>query len=238
MSNSTNHEILHYLRVLNRYLATLGTPLDIITKGPATLPQKAVYLAQAAGADLGYDYNWSPDFGPYSKELANDYYKLSEEAALNNIRVLKKNDPKNVDGIQLPVSMVTSLEKLAPLINTPDECPLPQTLWLRLAAAIHWQFTRHNYSIDDVRELLKQGLTTPSFVNKLRTPLTPYFDLAEAKLAEVGLITPEPWAVVSNYYLNLDLTHEEAIADAKEIQRRNQAGVSILRNETAKRLTR
>jgi len=44
------------------------------------------------------------------------------------------------------------------------------------------------------------------------------------------------WAVIAVHYVSCDLTHAEALAEAKDLQTRNQPGVTIVTNEVAYRL--
>jgi len=43
------------------------------------------------------------------------------------------------------------------------------------------------------------------------------------------------WAVVSDHYLNMNLTHDEAREEAKELRERRQAAV-VVTNEAARRM--
>ena len=44
------------------------------------------------------------------------------------------------------------------------------------------------------------------------------------------------WAVIGAHYVSCDLTHAEALAEAEDLQARNQPGVNIVTNEVAYRL--
>ncbi|KDN96511.1 hypothetical protein, partial [Hydrogenovibrio marinus] len=46
--------------------------------------QKAVFLAQLLGVDLGYRYNWYVR-GPYSPDLASDYYRFTDLGDYENV---------------------------------------------------------------------------------------------------------------------------------------------------------
>ncbi len=53
----------------------LNLPFQIITFEDRLILQKAVYLAQAAGVNLGYYYHWYL-YGPYSPSLTRDEYAV------------------------------------------------------------------------------------------------------------------------------------------------------------------
>lgn len=44
------------------------------------------------------------------------------------------------------------------------------------------------------------------------------------------------WAVIATHYVNTDLTHAEAVAEADDLRRRNQTGVSVVTNRVAQQL--
>lgn len=58
-------------------LRELEVPVDVSSKGARIAMQKAIYLAQTTGADLGYRFSWYLN-GPYSTSLADTYYHLNE----------------------------------------------------------------------------------------------------------------------------------------------------------------
>lgn len=61
-------------------LRELSVPISVKTKRDRIAMQKAVYLAQTTGADLGYRFSWYLN-GPYSTSLADTYYQLDEDRA-------------------------------------------------------------------------------------------------------------------------------------------------------------
>jgi uncharacterized protein YwgA len=72
------------LQVLRAVMEALGYNASIATVEERKRRQKAVYLAQIFGVDLGYRYGWYL-MGPYSTALARDYYRLRESIALKEI---------------------------------------------------------------------------------------------------------------------------------------------------------
>src|SRR5262245_4220988 len=63
---------------LKLLLDSIGVPADVGKLEGRKLIQKAVYLGQRAGVDLGYRFGWYL-MGPYSPDLARDYYVLDTE---------------------------------------------------------------------------------------------------------------------------------------------------------------
>ena len=61
-------------------------------------------------------------------------------------------------------------------------------------------------------------------------------DIKQLKPRGRSELTKKCWAVVAAHYVNFDLTHAEALAEAEDLRRRNQPGVSVITNEAARRL--
>ena len=67
------------LVALDLVLDELGVPTKVDTFRDRKLVQKAVYVAKAAGVDLGYTYGWYVH-GPYSPALTRDYSRSTRLA--------------------------------------------------------------------------------------------------------------------------------------------------------------
>lgn len=63
--------------LLSLVLNEAGVPVSVEEFDNRLLVQKAVYLLQQAGVQLGYPYNWYVR-GPYSSRLAGDLFYLAE----------------------------------------------------------------------------------------------------------------------------------------------------------------
>lgn len=61
-------------------LRELNVPISVSSKSDRIAMQKAIYLAQTQGADLGYRFSWYIN-GPYSIPLADTYYLIDEKRA-------------------------------------------------------------------------------------------------------------------------------------------------------------
>lgn len=163
------------LIILNMYLTKLGVPPRIKTIDDRKRVQKAIYLAQAAGADLSYDYNWYKH-GPYSPELANDYYKLSEAILLNKIPA--NADASNSEGVTLKDSYVEKLQSLDPLIRRPDNFPRKQEDWLELVSSLHFLQRKKRMNLEAARKMIE----------KEKPQLLEYVDQAQERLQTMKLL--------------------------------------------------
>lgn len=164
------------LVILNTYLTELGVPPRIKTLNDRIRVQKAIYLAQAAGADLGYDYNWYAH-GPYSPELANDYYKLSEAIFMKKIPA-GSDQQADGNGPKLKDSYISTLKSLAPIITPPDDFDRAQEDWLELVSSLHFLQTKKSMDLEAARQTIE----------KQKTHLVQYVDQAQEKLKEVNLL--------------------------------------------------
>jgi len=91
--------------------------------------QKATYLAQAAGFDLGYHYGWYLR-GPYCSQLAKDMFAAA-------------SDPVGLDDLlpswKLDKQSRSELRRLIPLVGA-DDADRPRRL--ELVASVHFLITR------------------------------------------------------------------------------------------------
>jgi len=164
------------LVILNSYLTELGVPPQIKTLNDRIRVQKAIYLGQAAGADLAYEYNWYLH-GPYSPELANDYYKLSEAIFMKKI----PRDPgpqAEAQGPKLKETYTATLKSLAPIITPPENFDRPQEDWLELVSSLHFLQTKKSRNLETARQIIE----------KQKPHLAQYVDAAQEKLKEVNFL--------------------------------------------------
>ena len=116
------------LVVLKLFLDELGVPSDIGTVEDRKRVQKAVYLGQLAGVDLGYRFGWYL-MGPYCSTLTQDYYSLAEGLSMG------ENDH---DGKTLLPNIRQLLHKIRPVMDVPTDTNLSQEDWLELVASLHY----------------------------------------------------------------------------------------------------
>lgn len=130
--------------------------------------QKAVYLGQASGVDLGYRYNWYV-MGPYSPALTRDYFALGESLSSGD-------DPSR--HYQLQESAKTRLARVKPLIEPPAEVELPRPEWLELLASVHYLLEARRMPWDRATD----------YLSKQKPHVASYAAQARHALEEHGLI--------------------------------------------------
>ncbi|MDQ3692301.1 MAG: hypothetical protein M3464_01560 [Chloroflexota bacterium] len=130
--------------------------------------QKAIYLAQLSGVDLGYRFGWYLK-GPYSQDLTRDYFRLSEANAL---------ETSNEQGANLREDVENRLLQVKPLLNIPDDVALPQEDWLELVASLHYLRKVQGKSPEVAREALEAA----------KPQLAMYSRVAEQSLEEMKLL--------------------------------------------------
>lgn len=110
---------------LKLLLDRLNISSDISTLDDRKRVQKAVYLAQKSGVDLGYQYGWYL-MGPYSPELTQDYFIL-------------QNDILKGDSMYKEYTLIEELnmklDSIKELTLPPPDVPLSQADWLELLAS-------------------------------------------------------------------------------------------------------
>lgn len=132
------------LAVLNAFLRELGQPLDISTKDNRLRTQKAVYLGQLTGVDLGYRYNWYVH-GPYSPSLTQDYYALEG---------LPEETRAQVNQAQLNEATKLKLASALPLFTIPQEVQLPLHNWLELLCSWHYLIKVVGYKAESAQQTI------------------------------------------------------------------------------------
>jgi uncharacterized protein YwgA len=112
------------------FLDTLGISSDISTLQNRVCIQKAIFLAQEAGANLGYSYSWYVH-GPYSPELTTDYYELDNDLSTGD---------EDYQKYKLISALNDPLQKIKGLFSVPQNINLSQDKWLELISSIiFWQ---------------------------------------------------------------------------------------------------
>jgi len=114
------------LIALKLFLNELNLDHGISTVQERKRFQKAVFLGQVAGADMGYRYGWYL-MGPYSAALTRDYYELSEALSF---------DDEDIKNYSLNSGVKHILESIKPLIEVPDSVKLQVEDWLELLSSV------------------------------------------------------------------------------------------------------
>ena len=153
---------------LKLLLDALSVPSQIETVADRKRVQKAVYLMQLTGLDLGYQYGWYL-MGPYSPGLTRDYYDLAESLGEGD------DEHKNVT-LRAPV--LESLKRITPLLTVPRSVPLEQPAWLELVASVHYLQKVRGLNTGAADEALKVSKPT----------LAPWFPPARQQLEACALL--------------------------------------------------
>jgi uncharacterized protein YwgA len=119
----------------------LNLPFQINTFEDRLILQKAVYLAQAAGVNLGYYYHWYL-YGPYSPSMTRDEYAIGYELS---------QDLDDLEGWKLDDESLGRLRKLQTLIQKSDRSELRRKL--ELLASVHFLVNRGQVRKNDSREI-------------------------------------------------------------------------------------
>ncbi|MCY4474837.1 MAG: hypothetical protein OXC83_05315 [Chloroflexi bacterium] len=116
------------LIALDLVLKELGLPANIDTLPDRILLQKAIYLAQEAGVNLGYRFSWYVR-GPYSTGLTRDYYDL---------KIASAYDDEEPHGKFLHDAIKSRIARMAPILQVPTGVELSQSHWLELVSSLHY----------------------------------------------------------------------------------------------------
>lgn len=147
---------------LKLFLDELGIDSGIQTIDDRKRVQKAVYLGQLSGVDLGYRFGWYIK-GPYSPGLTKDYFGIAEAVASGDADWKGKK-------LREPIS--ERLRTIRPLMEVPEGVNLPQEDWLELVASLH--FLRKVSKLDEheaLRILKKEKSHVVGFVEEAKSAL-------------------------------------------------------------------
>jgi uncharacterized protein YwgA len=113
---------------------SLQLPFKIESFEDRLIMQKAVYLGQAAGVNLGYYYQWYL-YGPYSPSLTRDEYAIATDisAGLDESEGWKLDDASS-----------GRLEKIRAIFAEPERNKLARKL--ELLASVHFLIERRQVS--------------------------------------------------------------------------------------------
>ncbi|MBT3200207.1 MAG: hypothetical protein HN350_09845 [Phycisphaerales bacterium] len=122
----------------------LGLPFAIKEFTDRLIMQKAVYLAQAGGAHLGYYYKWYLK-GPYCSDLAEDSFAIC--CAMDQNLDDSKRWVLDSDSISL-------IDKLKELIQVNPSDKEASSKKLELLASVHFLIDRKQGQEDDVNGMV------------------------------------------------------------------------------------
>lgn len=130
--------------VLKLVLDALNEPHDISSVEDRVRIQKAIYLAQLFGVNLGYSYSWYVK-GPYSTSLTRDYYSLQEAAIAG---------ADATDTMVLSPHVLAAIPHTQALLQRPENLTLSRSAWYELLASLHFLMRQSGYSYDKAVEFL------------------------------------------------------------------------------------
>jgi len=160
-----------HIVVLGLYLKELGIkPQDIDEKFEnRRIAQRAIYLTQYAGADLGYRYKWFSQ-GPFSPDLHGDYQELVLTSLV---------DLNLLEGKELVDSYTTVIQRLQNELFSHKKIPdLKDHQWLDLLGTFHYLQKISGFSPSKARAFLK----------KEKPGLSKYLSQANSQLRKSGLL--------------------------------------------------
>ncbi len=131
---------------LKLFLDELGIPFDIETIDDRKRVQKAVYLGQLSGVDLGYRFGWYI-MGPYCPSLTRDYFPLAE--------ALTSGDT-DWEGKRLKSVARKRLASIRPILQKPPDVTLDQEDWLELLASLHFLKNVSKMTEDEIDGILRK----------------------------------------------------------------------------------
>lgn len=153
------------LKVLDLFLGALGEDSSIASLNDRLRVQKAVYLGQLFGVDLGYRYSWYVK-GPYCTTLTQDYFELDQQKSSDNEVWTLNDDVKE------------KLSKAKAFLSKPIEVGLEKPQWFELLASLHYLYKVSRLSADKVKAKIIEA----------KPHLADFTDAGEKRLNEFGLI--------------------------------------------------
>ena len=154
------------MTVLKLVLDELNLANSISTIDDRIALQKVVCLTQEAGLQLGYGYNWYIR-GPYSPALAADYYQLASD----QVAVAEK-----AAGFTLTSSATRAVNKVAAILEVPNDVQLSGVYWLELLASVAFLRRRYRFSAEAAKAKIESS----------KPLLAPHFDRAMTALTSAG----------------------------------------------------
>lgn len=162
------------LVTLRLFLDALDVPSVIDTVDDRKRVQKAVYLGQLTGVDLGYRFSWYL-MGPYSPDLTRDYYMLREAL---------ESDAGIGSGRRLRPVLSQKLGQVQSLLQVPDDVGLTQEAWLELLASVDYLQRVSKQSSERIRDTIMRQ--KPHLENYLPQAIAVLNGAKEASLIRSG----------------------------------------------------
>ncbi|MCD4831633.1 MAG: hypothetical protein K8R02_07505 [Anaerohalosphaeraceae bacterium] len=119
---------------------TLGLEFGIDSFQDRLISQKAIYLIQAAGTNLGYHYRWYLR-GPYCSPLADDCYSIATQTTDDEL------ENWSLDGVT-----ISKLSKIRPMFAEENKETLAKKI--ELLASLHFLISRGQVSNSSIPEMV------------------------------------------------------------------------------------
>lgn len=153
---------------LKLFLDELGVPFDIETIDDRKRVQKAVYLGQLSGVDLGYRFGWYI-MGPYCPSLTRDYFPLAEALASGD---------DEWEGKSLKKRVKERLTRIKQLMIPPEDVDLTPENWLELVSSL--DFLRRVSELEEAEAL--------EVLKKKKNHVFAFVEQAKKALIDAGLL--------------------------------------------------
>lgn len=131
--------------VLKLVLECAEQPLSVDSLDDRMLIQKAVYLLQEKGADLGYRHSWYLK-GPYSTNLTQDYFAVNEAIKDGTLDGQRKLNP----------DFATKVRTAAQVLKKPVAVKLDKPSWYELLASIHYLLKKDDKAPAQMRKTMAE----------------------------------------------------------------------------------
>ena len=135
------------LIALRLVLDALEIPPRIETLADRKRIQKAVYLAQSGGIDLGYHFSWYLR-GPYSTRLTRDYYELFDHPSPTDVSSMRQRL------IPIVQQHLGDFRKLFEVPSEPGN--ISKEDWLETLASVHFLRGQRSFNNRQAREVIER----------------------------------------------------------------------------------
>lgn len=154
------------LKVLELFLSALGENANIDSLDNRLRVQKAVYLGQLFGADLGYRYSWYVK-GPYCPALTQDYFELDQQG-----------DDNADHGLKLNEEVAARLQRARAFLELPQNIEISKPQWFELLASLHYLKKVSRLEDDAVEKTIAEK----------KPHLTKWIEVGKNRLQAFGLV--------------------------------------------------
>lgn len=155
---------------LKLYLDELSISHDNKTLEERILIQKAVFIGQCAGLDLGFHYEWNRH-GPYSRDLTPVYYRFNRHYYNDNER--------DYESYSLKEKVKSRISEFKGLLSPPDNVELERHQWTEFVASILYYMEKSNNNEEEAKIELK---------NSNKNIYCKYYPIAIAEIKKVDPI--------------------------------------------------